>query len=203
MEKKRSRPRRQAGTRAGISRESLLQLAAEVADREGLPAVTLARLAGLSDVQTPTVSYHVGSLQELRADLALRAVEELAEAVRVAMQGERGTDAVRAAYRAYRAYVHAHPGRYTASIETPEPNDARRLEAAGRLTAQLKGAFDQIGLHDDDAIRAARLLRAAVHGYATLELSAAWQTPLDHDATFEWLLGVILDGLTSGSNAVF
>ena len=50
--------------------------------------------------------------------------------------------------------------------------------------------------------RAARLLRAAVHGYATLELSGAWQTPLDDEATFGWLLEVIIAGLTTGSRPV-
>ena len=50
---------------------------------------------------------------------------------------------------------------------------------------------------------AARLLRAAVHGYTTLELNSAWQTTLDDDATFDWLLNVILGGLTSGTDPVF
>jgi AcrR family transcriptional regulator len=190
---------RTAGKRVGVSREALVHLAADLADLEGLATVTLARLAAMSDVRTPTVSHHVGSLRQLRADLALLAVEELTEAVRGACSGRQGADAVRAMYRAYRAFVLAHPGRYTASIETPDPNDARRLAAAGRLAQLLQDVFGQIGLRDDDANRAARLLRAAVHGYATLELNSAWQTPLDNDATFDWLLEVIMEGLTSGT----
>jgi AcrR family transcriptional regulator len=190
--------RRTAGKRVGVSREALLQQAADLADREGVAAVTLARLAAMSDVRTPTVSHHVGSLRQLRSDLALLAVEELTEAVRRASTGLRGAEAVRSMYRAYRAFVHAYPGRYAASVEAPDPKDARRLAAAGRLTELLKDVFGQIGLNGEDAMRAARLLRAAVHGYATLELNAAWQTPLDDDATFNWLLEVILAGLTKG-----
>lgn len=189
--------RRTAGKRAGVTREGLVHLAADLADREGVAAITLARLAALSDVRTPTISHHVGSLRQLRADLALLAVEELTEAVRAASAGKRGTDAVRSMYRAYRAFVLDHPGRYTASVETPDPADARRLAAAGQLAHHLQDVFDQIGLRADDANRAARLLRAAVHGYATLELNSAWQTPLDDDATFDWLLEVIIGGLTS------
>ena len=190
--------RRTAGKRVGVSRAALVQRAADLADREGIAAVTLARLAAMSDVRTPTVSHHVGSLSQLRSDLALLAVEELTEAVRVACEGRRGADAVRAMYRAYRVFVLAYPGRYAASVEAPEPKDARRLAAAGRLSALLMDVFAQLGLSGDDAMRAARLLRAAVHGYATLELNAAWQTPLDDDATFDWLLDVIIAGLTTG-----
>ena len=190
---------RTAGKRAGVSREALIRQAANLADREGLAAVTLARLAALSDIRTPTVSHHVGSLRQVRADLAVLAVEELTEAVREAAGGKQGPDAVRSMYRAYRVFVHAHSGRYAASIEAPDPKDARRLAAAGRLAALLIDVFGQMGLQGDDALRAARLLRAAVHGYATLELSGAWQTPLDGDDTFNWLLDVIISGLTTGA----
>jgi len=193
--------RRTAGKRAGISREALVQQAADLADREGVAAVTLARLAAMNDVRTPTVSHHVGSLSQLRSDLALMAVVELTEAVREAGAGRRGAEAVRSMYRAYRSFVHAYPGRYGASVEAPDPKDARRLAAAGRLSELLMEVFAQIGLSGEDAIRAARLLRAAVHGYATLELNAAWQTPLDDDATFNWLLDVIIAGLTRGRSA--
>ena len=187
---------RTAGKRAGVSRGALVQQAANLADREGLGAVTLARLAAMNNVRTPTVSHHVGSLRQLRSDLALLAVEELTEAVRRACADRRGADAVRSMYRAYRAFVHACPGRYAASVEAPEPKDARRLAAAGQLAKLLMDIFGQIGLNGEDAMRAARLLRSAVHGYSTLELNAAWQTPLDDDATFDWLLDVIISGLT-------
>jgi AcrR family transcriptional regulator len=197
-----NRPRT-AGKRVGISHEGLVQLAADLADSEGLAAVTLARLAAMSDVRTPTVSHHVGNLQQLRCDLALLAVEELAEAVQAAGEGRRGEDAIVAVYGAYRDFVHAHPGRYAASIETPDPTDERRLAAAGRLASYLQDVFAQIGLQGDQATRAGRLLRAAVHGYSTLELNAAWQTTLDDQATFDWLLKVIIRGLTSGPEPLF
>ena len=188
-------PPRTAGKRAGVSRDVLIRLAADLADREGPAAVTLAQLAVMSGVRTPTVSHHVGSLSQLRSDLALLAVEELTDAVRQAWSERRGAEAIRSMYRAYRAYVLAHPGRYAASVEAPDPKDGRRLAAAGRLAALLIDVFGQIGLKGEDAMRAARLLRSAVHGYATLELNAAWQTPLDDDATFDWLLDVIIAGL--------
>jgi AcrR family transcriptional regulator len=185
------------GKRIGISHDQIVQLAADIADREGLAAVTLARLALLSGARTPSISHHVGSLRQLRADIALLAVEQLTESIKAAGADKLGEEAVRAMYRAYRAFVHTYPGRYTASIETPDPADARRLAAAGRLARYLGNAFGQIGLHGDDASRAARLLRSAVHGYATLEMKSAWQMPLDDDATFDWLLNVILAGLTA------
>jgi len=202
MAGKAAKQHRTAGHRVGISKDELVNQAADLADREGVSAITLARLAKLNDVRTPTISHHVGSLPELQSDIALLAVEQLIAEVLSASEGREGVDAVRGMYRAYRDYVLAHPGRYAASVETPDPNDPRRLEAVGRLARVLIEVFQQIGLGDEDANRAARLLRAAVHGYSTLELNGAWQTSLDNDATFDWLLDVILDGLTSGSRGL-
>jgi hypothetical protein len=42
-----------------------------------------------------------------------------------------------------------------------------------------------------------------VHGYSTLEQNDAWQTSLDNDATFDWLLEVVISGLTSSTRALF
>ncbi|MFT7287935.1 MAG: AcrR family transcriptional regulator [Halieaceae bacterium] len=202
MAKKAAKQHRSAGQRVGISKEGLVNLAADLADREGVSAITLARLAKLSDVRTPTISHHVGSLSELQSEVALLALDELIAVVLSASEGREGVDAVRGMYRAYRDFVLSHPGRYAASVETPDPDDPRRLEAVGRLARVLIDVFNQIGLTADDANRAARLLRAAVHGYSTLELNRAWQTPLDNDATFDWLLDVILEGLTSDSRRI-
>ncbi len=191
--------RRTAGQRIGITLGDVVHRAADLADQEGLSAVTLARVAVLFGVRTPTISHHVGSLQELRAEMAILAVKQLTDAVWAASTGKAGEEAVRAMYKAYRAFVHAHPGRYAASIEAPDPRDERRLAAASRLAEHLRDVFAQIGVHGDDAARAGRLLRSAVHGYATLELASAWQMPLDDDSAFDWLLDVILKGLADHS----
>jgi AcrR family transcriptional regulator len=197
MAKKPVRTRRAAGKRAGVSHAGLIQQAADLADREGVAAVTLSRLAAMSGVRTPTVSHHVGNLRLLRSATALLASEELAEAMLRACADRRGADAVRSMYRAYRSFVHAYPGRYAMSLEAPNQADARRMASISRIGEIFVNVFGQIGLRGEDAMRAGRLLRSAVHGYVTLELSAAWQTPLDDEATFNWLLEVIISGLTT------
>jgi AcrR family transcriptional regulator len=188
--------KRTAGQRIGINRQDIVRRAADLADQEGLAAVTLARLAVLFDVRTPTISHHVGSLQELRAEMAILAVEQMTEAVWVASTGKTGAEAVRSLYKAYRDFVLAHPGRYMSTLEAPDPRDERRLAAAYRLAEHLRDVLAQIGVQGEDAMRAGRLLRSAVHGYSTLELASSWQMPLDNDAAFEWMLDVILKGLS-------
>src|SRR5204863_8542685 len=70
--------------RAGLSAEAVVDAAAQLADREGLEAVTLARLAADAGVRPPSLYAHVDGLDDLRRRLAIRGARELAAALREA-----------------------------------------------------------------------------------------------------------------------
>jgi AcrR family transcriptional regulator len=70
--------------RAGLSAEALVDAAATLADREGLDAVTIARLAADAGVRAPSLYAHVGGLDDLRRRLANRGRRDLAVALREA-----------------------------------------------------------------------------------------------------------------------
>ena len=54
-----------------------------------------------------------------------------------------------------------------------------------------------LGLSGDDALHAVRALRAAVGGFAELELRGAFGMLLSTDESFERLLHLLADGFTS------
>jgi len=61
------------------------------------------------------------------------------------------------------------------------------------VRATLRG----YGLEDDDAVHAARIVRAALHGFATLEAGGGFGIPLDIDESFARLVAVLDDGLAT------
>ena len=73
--------------RAGLSADAVVAAAAALADREGLEAVTLARLAADAGVRPPSLYAHVDGLGDLRRRLAIRGARELAAALREAATG--------------------------------------------------------------------------------------------------------------------
>jgi AcrR family transcriptional regulator len=101
-------------------------------------------LAQRLGVRAPSLYKHVDGLADLQHRIATLAMTELGDAVRDAMQGRAGRDALTALLTATRAYVTAHPGRYTATIgaEFTGPDDP--LLAAGArvidsIAAVLRG----------------------------------------------------------------
>jgi AcrR family transcriptional regulator len=187
--------------RAGLDAEAVVTAAAALADAEGLEAVTLARLAGTLGVRAPSLYVHVEGLPGLRRRLAARGARELAAALQAAAAGRAGRDALSAAGAAYRAYAREHPGTYAAAqrgldVDDPETASAG-AQAVGAVVAILRG----YGLEQEDAIHAVRIVRAAFHGFVSLEAGEGFRIPLDLDETFARLLAVLDAGLRSASPA--
>lgn len=181
----------------GLTREGVVLAAAELADRVGLPQLTLAQVAAHLGVKLPSLYNHVDGLAGLQRDIGLLALTELTAALTGATIGKARTDAVHALAAAYRAYVLAHPGRYAATVRAPHPGDAERQAASRALVAVVVAVLAPFGLSDDDAIHAVRGLRSLAHGFADLEASGGFGLALDRDESFRRLVEAYLAGLQS------
>jgi AcrR family transcriptional regulator len=186
----------------GLDAGRVVDAAATIADADGLPAVTLARVAGELGVRAPSLYNHVDGLPGLRRAVALLGVRELTAVLRDAAVGRSGEDALAATARAYRDYARTHPGRYAATVAAPAPDDAEHRAAAGEtvevVLAVLRG-WDRTG---DEAVHAARTFRSAVHGFVTLEAAGGFGIPLDVDESFDRLVATLAAGLRDASGSV-
>ncbi|MDG4766648.1 WHG domain-containing protein [Solwaraspora sp. WMMD406] len=179
--------------RAGLDRVTVIATGAMVADEQGFAALTMAVVAQRLGVRTPSLYKHVDSLAELQQGIAALAMTELDDALRDALQGVAGRDALTAAARVIRSYVTEHPGRYAATVGAARDADfgassARALES---LSAVLRG----YPVAPAERIHALRTLRSALHGFATLEQSKGFQLTADIDESFEWMVDFLDRGL--------
>lgn len=184
--------------RAGLDPQAVVEAAAELADRDGLDALTLAALAQRLGVRTPSLYNHVDGLRGVKRDLALLGLRELAARLGSAAIGKSGDEAVLAIAAAYRAFVREHPGVYAATVRSPrliDPDDRKLQAAEARLMEIVLAVLCAYELQGQDGVRAARGLRSVIHGFATLEAGGGFAMPVDIDASFDWLMRVFLAGL--------
>jgi AcrR family transcriptional regulator len=174
--------------RAGLNRERVVDEATAVADAVGFDRLSLAAVAERSGVRLPSLYKHIESLDGLRRDVAVRAVQELAAAVTPAVAGRTGGDALRALAGAYRDYARQHPGRYAATVRAPLPGDGAHTTAAEAVLRVVYAVLGSYGVGGDDAVDAARTLRAALHGFVVLEASGGFGLPRDVDRSFDRLV---------------
>jgi AcrR family transcriptional regulator len=182
--------------RAGLTSDDVVTAAAGLADEIGYQQLTLGLLAQRLGVRAPSLYKHVDSLADLQHRIATLAMTELGEAVRDAMQGRAGIDALSALLTATRAYVTAHPGRYTATIgaEFTGPGDPL-LTASTRVLASIAAVLRGYGIGDDEMDHAIRTIRCTIHGFAALQASNGFQWSGDPDESFDWMIRFIDSGL--------
>jgi AcrR family transcriptional regulator len=179
--------------RSGLRPQAVVAAAAELADAEGLEAVTLARVAERLGVRSPSLYAHVDGLPDLRRRLAERGARELMGDLQAAAAGRAGRDALAAVADVYRRYARDHRGTYAAMQRAA---DVRDVAAAAQLVDVVIAVVRGYGLEGDDAIHATRIVRAALHGFAALEIGEGFGIDLSPDETFTRLVDTLDRGLT-------
>jgi AcrR family transcriptional regulator len=182
--------------RAGVDPESIIALAAMVADAEGIEAVSLARLADSLGVRPPSLYAHVDGIDDVLRRLAVRGLHELAAALSRAVEGRSGTDALRGLAHAYRTYALEHPGAYAAAQRSHALAHDEQAQAAGAEVVRVAVAtLRDYELDGDDAIHAVRLIRCALHGFVSLETGGGFAMGQSVDETFDRLVALLDAGL--------
>lgn len=185
--------------RAGLTPAIVARAAADLADETGWQQLTLASVAQRLGVRQPSLYKHVASLAALRRAVSLLAVTELGEQLTIAVAGRSGDDAVAHLSAAYRDYAHRHPGGYAASTAAPAEHDAELARASDAILQTLTAVLRGYGLTEGpEALHAIRALRAALHGFVSLEASGGFALALDLDESFRRMVA----GLTAGLRAI-
>jgi len=183
--------------RAGLTTERVVDEAATMVDQVGLSQLTLAALALRLGVRQPSLYKHVEGIAGLQRGIAVQAKTELAEVLARAAVGRSRGDAIVSLAHAYRRWALDHPGRYAAAQRAPVPGDLDdeiASQAAVEIVADVMAAFE---LHEDDAIDAIRALRAALHGFVTLETGGAFGLPVDINRSFDRLVSGLVTALST------
>ncbi|GAA0241343.1 TetR-like C-terminal domain-containing protein [Cryptosporangium japonicum] len=181
--------------RAGLAPATVVACGADLADEVGLANLTMGLVAARLGVRTPSLYRHVGSLDALHRGISVQARREFVQVLARAAAGRSGPDAVHALADAWRRWARDHPGRYVTSVRAAvgdDEEDRRVTDEARRLLDDVLAGFDLPGPR---AVDAARAIRAALHGFVTLEVGGGFGLPRDVDRSFRSLVDTLIGGL--------
>ncbi|MEQ6899789.1 TetR-like C-terminal domain-containing protein [Nocardioides sp. YIM 152588] len=159
--------------RAGLSTDTVVRAGAALADEVGFAHATPSELARRLGVRVASLYSHVANADDLRARIALLALDEVADRTSEALAGRAGREALVALGDAYRDYARTHPGRYDA-MRHPLSPDAAASSAGPRIAALTVAALRGYGLSPLDETHAVRLLGSTFHGFISLELAGGF-----------------------------
>ena len=181
--------------RIPLDQLQVIDVAARLADSDGLENLTLTKIAAELGVQQPALYRHVESWNDLLRLLSLRGREMLADELAAAAIGLSGDEAVAAVGRAWRLQVTTHPGLYEATDRYPCAGDVELEEAVERIVEVIAQALRGFELDDDHRVHAARALRSAFHGFGHLEAGDGHPHPHDLDDTFDGMIELLCAGI--------
>lgn len=182
--------------RAGLSTAEVVTAGASLADEAGFTAVTMGLLAERLGVKPPALYKHVASLADLQHRIAVLAMTEVGDAIRDALQGKAGPDALDAIFTALREYVEQHPGRYSATVGAEfDGNDDPLFVSSARVIASIAAVLSGYGISEAETDHAIRAMRCILHGFATLQAANAFQWTNDPDESFAWMIRFVDAGL--------
>ena len=178
----------------GLDHDAVLAAGFSILDRNGADGVTLRAVADLLDVRSPSLYSHVAGLQGLLDDLAIAATAAFSAALRDAAIGVAGDEAIRAFAASYRRWATDHPARYELTLRAVDRPERRRAGIGAVET--MDAILAHYGLDPRETHRIGRSLRASLHGFVTLQAADALGRG-DHEASFDALINLFLDGLRS------
>lgn len=174
--------------RVGLDVKRIIQTAAELADSEGVDALTLATIARKLNVRPPSLFNHIEGLHSIKKELSLYGVTLLYEKLEEASKDKNENEAIFSIANAYIQFAREHPGIYELSLRAPEPDNQELQSASSRIISLLGSHLSHYDLTEEDKIHAIRALRSILHGFSTLEQKAAFGLPVSIEKTFELMI---------------
>lgn len=181
--------------RAGVDLPTVLRVASEIVDEQGMESLSLSSLAQKLGIRPPSLYNHVTGLPGLRANLAAYGCNLLNATITRAAVGRSGDTAVRAMADAYLAFARVHPGLYEAIQRVPDAQESAWQQAAEQIVDTVVQVFKHYKLDDEEAIHAVRGFRSLVHGFTSLERNGDFGIPIDVDVSYRFLIDTFLSGL--------
>ena len=188
------------GRKLGLTLEQVVEAAAEIADRDGLDALSLASLAATLGVRSPSLYNHVDGLTGLRRQLTLHACSLLTVELADSVDRFEGTDALKAIAEQLRSFAQRHPGLYNALLPAPTPDEDPELAAAlAEPVTVVATVLDRMNINPTTVIPLIRALRASVHGFVDLELRGGFGLPDNIDDSFTTTINLVIEAIANHS----
>src|SRR4051794_32495993 len=181
-------------SRVGLDRGAVVQAAIDIVDRDGVDALTMARLAASLGIRVPSLYAHVAGQAGLRRELWVWTVSDLGEHLGESVMGRSGHEALAAFATAFRDYARTRPGRYQLTLPPPQPLDDEAVETGRRANRAFAAVIRSFGLSETEAVHVGRAVRSAIHGFIGLEARYALG-PENVDDSFAHLLALLARGL--------
>ena len=160
-----------------VTKATIIQTAADIADKEGLQNVSLKVIAEALEIRTPSLYNHIKNLDELLREVAHNGMRSMNSRMVKAAIGHVGDKALKNIATEYLNYMIEHPGVYEI-IQWANWNGTEETAAIYNEYISLLNAFIiPYNLEIESSRDVLNMITGFIHGYTTLQLRYAFSNP--------------------------
>ncbi len=137
----------------------------------------------------------VDTIPQMKQALAIAGYQGLRRQIEKAIEGKTGADAVRAMALAMRSFALGSPALAVASFRDPEVDNPEYQKVAGELAQTVLRVFSDVGITDESAKHAIRILKSLVRGFVLGEMSAPVARPMEYQKSYVFAVEMFVSGL--------
>ena len=181
--------------RAGIEKEDIVRVAAELTDEVGVDNITLKEISRRLDIQSPSLYNHIDGLPEIKEQVSLYVMERLREHMVRSAIGRTGVDALKEMGRAFILFAREHTGMY----ETIQwMNIADNVQNGSLFSDVVQLVYDiakGLGVDELEASHIIRTARSLAQGFASIESHKGFSHPSSVESSYEYAIDVFFLGV--------
>jgi AcrR family transcriptional regulator len=181
-----------------LDKATLVRAAAGVSDQVGWAEFTISEVARHVGRHVSSLYAHVDSLEDLKREITLLALDELSDAVWRVTLGRVREDALRSIAGVLRQYCEDYPGRAASIVLTRHASDPAKSSRAERLAEPICATLRTFGLNEDQVFHAHRVFSASIWGFTQGELGELFPEGRLNE-TFDQVLELFCVALNSGA----
>ena len=188
--------------RQALSREQVIQAAADLIEEKGIPRFSMGELARRLQIKPASLYNHIESIEQLLALVGKDAVRRLTALEKEAIAGKNGQKALFALAQAYRLFAREHYQLYRLIMAFPRWDNPMLEQEAGEIVSPILQVLSDYGLTDEQQYHWQRVLRAEMAGFAFHEQAGGFSHfPVDPEESFRIAIQCLSDGLCRAGGA--
>lgn len=183
--------------RKGLTKEQVVQAAAELIEQHGTAAFSMRALAESLNIKTASLYNHVYNMNSLITDVCIYALKIQYEAELRAIEGKNGTEAIMALANTYRKFAKQHRELYRLIMNTAASCNNCPNKISTYIVEPFMKVLKNTCFNETDKIHWQRILRGIVHGFVSQEEAGFFvHLAPNTDDSFKMAIQCYTDGMS-------
>lgn len=187
-------------SKRGLSREKVIESAAQLANEKGLKYVTIATLADYLGIKKPSLYNHIESQEDIYRGLMIYGWTQGADAIVDTIWEDDAREALRKYAKAFYEYAVSNPGIFEAMLWYNKYESEELIKATKKLYVFFFFQTDKLGIERTVANHLLRTYRAFLEGFSLLVIHESFGNPISVEESLDLSLDVLMNGIQKYEN---